>query len=118
MKKHVAFFAYLLAFIFAVEGVIFLLSVFQSYEAGFRGAAALSLFIALVHFFIAGGLGLRKRWAPHLGIFFQLYIILNFVISNFHSLYSPILLPSALTVLSVSAFITTSLFILRNEFTD
>lgn len=116
MKKHILFFAYLLAFIFAIEGFIFLLSVGQSYQAGFRGAALLSLFIALVHFFIASGLFFRKRWAPHLGIFFQLYIMLNFAISNSHSLSSPALLPSALTVLSVSAFITTSLFILRNEF--
>ena len=118
MKKHIAFFASLLAFIFAAEGALFLMSVAQSYHAGFRGWALFSLFISLVHFFIAAGLLHRRRWAPHLGIFFQLYIILNFAIGNLHSLSSPELLPSALTVLSVSAFITTSLFILRNEFTD
>jgi len=118
MKKHIAFFATLIAFVFAIEGAIFLMSVVESYQAGFRGAALLSLFIALVHFFIAFGLVLRKRWAPHLGIFFQLYIILNFIISNFYTLSSPMLLPSVLTVLSVSALITGSLFVLRNQFTD
>jgi hypothetical protein len=116
MKKHIIFFALLLAFIFAVEGIAVLFSVASSYEAGFRGAAALSLFIALVHFFIAIGLVLRKKWAPHLGIFFQLYIVVNFIISNRSALFAETLLPSALTVLSVSAFITISLFVLRNGF--
>lgn len=118
MKKHIVFFASLIAFIFAIQGVIFLMSVPESYQAGFRGWALYSLFIAVVHFFIALGLIHRRKWAPHLGIFFQLYIILNFIISNSGSLFSPILLPSVFTVLSVSAFITTGLFILRNEFTD
>ncbi len=118
MKKHIAFFAPLIAFIFGVEGIIFLLSVPQSYQAGFRGWAVFSLFIAAVHFFIAFGLVHKRKWAPHLGIFFQLYIILNFIISNFQSLFTPTLLPSALTVLSVSAFLTGSLFVLRDEFTD
>lgn len=117
MKKHIVFFAALIAFIFAVEGVAFIFSVFQSYEAGFRGAAGLSLFISLVHFFIAIGLILQKKWAPHLGIFFQLYIVVNFILHNSQSLFSEALLPSALTVLSVSAFLTISLFILRNQFT-
>ena len=116
MKRHLGFFASLIAFIFIIEGVIFLLSFFQSYQAGFRGAAFISLFIALVHFIIAGGLIVRKRWTPHLGIFFQLYIIVNFILNNREALSSPTLLPSALTVLSVAAFITVSLFILKDQF--
>jgi len=118
MKKHIFFFVSLIAFIFFIEGAIFLFSVFQSYEAGFRGAALLSLFIAGVHFFIVFGLISRKKWAPHLGIFFQLYLVLNFIISNREALYSPTLLPSAVTVLSVSAFLTASLFMLKNQFTE
>ncbi len=118
MKKHIGFFAPLLALIFVIEGVIFFISFFQSYEAGIRAAAFVSLFIALVHFFIAWGLVLRKRWAPHLGIFFQLYIIINFLVSNLNALSSPTLLPSALTVLSVAAFLTVSLFVFRDQFTN
>jgi hypothetical protein len=117
MKKHIAFFATLLALIFAIEGIAFLFSVASSYEAGFRGAALLSVFIALVHFFIATGLVMRKKWAPHLGIFFLLYIVVNFIISNSQALFTETLLPSALTVLSVSAFLTISLFLLKDEFT-
>jgi hypothetical protein len=116
MRKHIVFFASLLASIFLLEGAIFLYSVVPSYQAGFRGAAALSLFIAFVHFFIAGGLFLQKKWSPHLGIFFQLYIVLNFIFNNFGTLFSEELLPSVLTVLSVSAFLTFSLFVLRNQF--
>ena len=118
MQKHITFFAPLLAFVFAIEGVAFLFSVVSSYQAGFRGWAMFSLFIAFVHFFIAYGLATRRRWAPHLGIFFQLYIVLNFIISNASSLFSQALLPSALTVLSVSAFLTVSLFITKDEFTN
>lgn len=118
MQKHITFLATLLAFVFALEGVAFLFSVSSSFQAGFRGWAFFSLFIALVHFFIAFGLATRKRWAPHLGIFFQMYIVLNFIISNFSSLFSQSLLPSALTVLSVSAFLTISLFMTKDEFTN
>lgn len=116
MKKHIVFFAPLLAFIFALEGAAFIFSVIQSYQAGFRGWALFSAFIAFVHLFIAFGLATHKKWAPHLGIFFQLYIVLNFAISNAGSLFSQALLPSVLTVLSVSAFLTVSLFITRDEF--
>ncbi len=116
MKKHVVFFSSLLAFVFVIQGGAFLLSVPQSFEAGFRGAAVLSLFIALVHFFIAFGLVTLRKWAPHLGIFFQAYILLNFFISNRHSLTATTMLPAILTILSVSAFTTVTLFILRNEF--
>lgn len=118
MQKHLAFFAYLLAFIFTLQGALFLYSVWGSYEAGFRGWAMYSLFISLVHFFIAFGLAKGRRWAPHLGIFFQLYIVLNFIIGNSQSLFSEALLPSALTVLSVSAFLTITLFTLKNEFNN
>lgn len=116
MKKHYQFFASLIAFIFLIEGATFLVSVKDSFSLGLPWSAAYSLFIAFVHFFIAYGLLKRKHWAPHLGIFFELYLVLNFVISNFSSLYSSELLPSVVTVLSVSAFITATLFVIKNQF--
>jgi hypothetical protein len=75
-------------------------------------------FIAFVHFFIAYGIVKRKKWAPHLGIFFEAYLVANFMVNNAKSIYSVVLLPSALTLLSVSAFVAGSLFVLRNKFTQ
>lgn len=118
MSKHIAFFTSLLAFIFVVEGLTFIVSAKDGFSLGFVGSAFFSLFIAFVHFFIAFGLVKRKKWAPHLGIFFEAYLILNFLILNFKVLFSSALLPSAITLLSVSAFLTASLFILRKQFTE
>ena len=101
----------LLAFIFAIEGIAFLFSAKES-------SSLFSVFIAFVHFFIAFGLIKKKKWAPHLGIFFEVYLIVNFFISNAQAIYSPSILPSVLSVLSVSAFVTVSLFVLREQFTE
>ena len=118
MKKHIIFFVSLLAFIFIVEGVFFLFSAKDSASLGFNKSALFSVFIAFVHFFIAFGLIKKKKWTPHLGIFFEAYLVVNFFISNERALSSPALLPSVLSVLSVSAFVTVSLFVLREQFTD
>jgi hypothetical protein len=118
MSKHSHIFISVIALIFFIEGALFGLSALESYAAGFRGWAAFSFFITFVHFFIAVSLFKQKRYAPHIAIFFQAYIVTHFIISYRDTLYSPILFPSAIGVLSISAFITTGLFILRNNFTN
>ena len=118
MKKHIVFFVSLLALIFALEGISFILSAKDSVALGFNKSAVFSIFIAFVHFFIAFGLIKRKKWAPHLGIFFEAYLVVNFFISNARAILSIELLPSVVTVLSVSAFVAVSLFILREQFTE
>ncbi len=116
MKKHIQFFTWLLSFVFVSEGIIFIFSAYASYLLGAYVSLIYSFFIAFVHFFIAYGLVKRKKWAPHLGIFFQAYLIFNFVISNSRTLLSSALVMSAVTFLSLSAFVTVSLFVLRREF--
>lgn len=118
MSKHSHIFISFIALIFFIEGALFALSALESYAAGFRGWAAFSFFITFVHLFIAVSLFKQKRFAPHLGIFFQAYLVTHFIINYRETLYSPILFPSAIGVLSISAFITTSLFVLRNQFTN
>lgn len=118
MKKSFVFFTSLIAFLFLIGGITFIISAKEALAAGFAWSGAFSLFIAFVHFFIVFGLVKRKKWAPHLGIFFELYIVLNFVISNVKVLFSPTLFLSAITLLSMSAFLATSLFLLKNHFTE
>jgi len=111
MKKHIVFFISLLAIIFTLEGISFL---FSAKDSG----SLFSVFIAFIHLFIVFGLIKRKKWVPHLGIFFEAYLVINFFIGNMRTLLSPEIFPSAISVLSVSAFIGVSLFVLREQFTE
>jgi len=116
MSKHSHIFISAIALIFLFEGVLFVLSALESYTVGFRGWAAFSLFISFVHIFIGYSLFKQKRFAPYLGIFFQIYLVTHFIINYRETLSSPILFPSAFGVLLVSVFIIVSLFFLRKKF--
>lgn len=116
MKGHIVLFSVLLAFVFLVEGLSTLYSSYILYHVGLTNDAYYSVFLACVQFFIAGGLATRRRWSPHLGIFFQAYLVINLIIQNRGISFSTAQLPSVLTLFSASAFITISLYILRNEF--
>jgi hypothetical protein len=116
MSKHSHVLIIAIALVFFIQGALFVLATFDSFGAGFRGWAGFSFFIALVHLFIGYSLIKRKIFAPHLGIFFQAYLVAHFIIMNRDMLYSPILFPLAISVLSISALLTTSLFLLRNKF--
>jgi len=118
MSKHSHIFISVIALIFFIGGALFVLSALESYAVGFRGWALFSVFISFVHFFISFSLFKRKHLAPYIGIFFQTYLVAHLIINYRDMLYSSILLPSVIGVLSISVFIITSLFFLRKQFTN